>query len=243
MHTHSQLQPRAKWETILATLNNVLCLRIKDLHSNIFIKDKAPPCEQAVFWPQFSLCPVVFAFIRGRRFLVVKTNLHAKWKTCFRGVGQASACCCVTGANIDTHSCVMPGGRLYLNMGERSKAICGLLVNGRLVNREKSAQGEGRCNSCVGSSTQCTYSREWHGKGAQYLMVTVLSRLPLLCYHVGISTCWHLHTHWSWCKCIPFLWRTEYKYILFCFFHLHYICVSQNKKWKQHTTCVLYLTL
>lgn len=72
-------------------------------------------------------------------------------------LGQAPACCCVTDANTDTHSCVVPGGGLYLNMGKMSKAICGLPLNGRLVSREKSPQQEGCCNSCIGSSTQCMY--------------------------------------------------------------------------------------
>ena len=157
-----------------------------------------------------SLFPLPFRtclLLEGRRFLVVKTNLRAKWKTCLHGVGQASACCWVTDANIDKHSHVVPGGHLYLNMGERSKTICGLLVNCRLVSRKKSAQGEWCCNSCVGSSTQCAESREWHG-GAQYLMVTVWLRLPRLCYHVGICTCWHLHTRWSRYKCN--WWTDEY---------------------------------
>lgn len=69
-------------------------------------------------------------------------------------VGQASACRCVTDANTDAHPCAVPGARLYLNMGERSKAICGLPVNGRLVSREKSAR-RGWRGGC--SSTQCMY--------------------------------------------------------------------------------------
>lgn len=64
----------------------------------------------------------------------------------------------MTDAHLDSHDCIVPGGRLYLNTGKMSKAICGPPVNGRLVSREKSPQGEGCRNSCDGSSTRRMYT-------------------------------------------------------------------------------------
>lgn len=103
--------------------------------------------------------PATLVSIRGRRFLRRrKTYSYAKWETCLGGLGQDPARCCVTDAHLDSHDCIVPGGRLYLNTGKMSKAICGPPVNGRLVSREKSPQGEGCRNSCDGSSTRRMYT-------------------------------------------------------------------------------------
>lgn len=78
-----------------------------------------------------------------KTYLFVKQGLH--------GLGQAPACCCMTDADM-THA------TLYLNMDKMNEAICGLSVNGRLVSREKSPQGE---ESCYSSSAWCVmYSGE-----------------------------------------------------------------------------------